>query len=102
MLEIAGVQPDPDYPLDGISLLPLFADTGWDPARDLHWRMKHRLQASTVSGRWKYLRVDGHEYLFDVIADGRERANLASGTRGGSSKCVRTGGLGQDDARHSG
>jgi hypothetical protein len=45
--------------------------------RDLHWRVKHRLQASTVSGRWKYLRVDGHEYLFDVVADGRERANLA-------------------------
>jgi hypothetical protein len=25
----------------------------------------------------KYLRVDGHEYLFDVVTDGRERANLA-------------------------
>ncbi len=77
MLEIARLQPDPDYPLDGVSLLPLFADAKWNLTRDLHWRMKHRQQASTVSGRWKYLRVDGHEYLFDVIADGRERANLA-------------------------
>jgi arylsulfatase A-like enzyme len=31
MLEIAGVQPDPDYPPDGMSLLPLFADNGWNP-----------------------------------------------------------------------
>ena len=77
MLEIAGLQSHPDYPLDGMSLLPLFAAAEWNPARDLHWRMKHRQQAATVSGRWKYLRVDGHEYLFDVITDGRERANLA-------------------------
>ena len=28
-------------------------------------------------GRWKYLSVDGHDYLFDVEADERERANLA-------------------------
>src|SRR5262249_21005150 len=44
---------------------------------ELHWRMKHRQQAATVSDNWKYLRVDGHEYLFDIVADGRERANLA-------------------------
>ena len=77
MLDVAGVQAHPDYPLDGISLRPVFVDERWLPQRDLHWRMKHRQQASTVSGNWKYLRVDGNEYLFDVVADGRERANLA-------------------------
>ena len=45
--------------------------------RQLHWRMKHRQQAATISDEWKYLRVDGHEYLFDLNADQRERANLA-------------------------
>lgn len=29
-------------------------------------------------GDWKYLRVDGHDYLFNLVADARERANLAS------------------------
>jgi len=77
MLDAAGVKPHSDFPPDGITLLPALADNNWDPSRDLHWRMKHREQAAMVSGQWKYLRVDGHEYLFDVIADGRERANLA-------------------------
>ena len=29
-------------------------------------------------GDWKYLKVDAHEYLFNVSADARERANLAA------------------------
>jgi arylsulfatase A-like enzyme len=78
MLDLAGVQADPDYPLDGINLQPAFADDHWFPERELHWRLKHRQQAATVSDNWKYLRVDGHEYLFDIVADGRERANLAN------------------------
>ena len=28
-------------------------------------------------GDWKYLKVDGYEYLFNIPADERERANLA-------------------------
>ena len=27
-------------------------------------------------GDWKYLRVDGNDYLFNIPADERERANL--------------------------
>jgi arylsulfatase A-like enzyme len=77
MLSAAGVVPHPDYPPDGIDLAPLFADAAWSSDRLLFWRMKHREQAACVSGPWKYLRVDGREYLFDVVSDGRERANLA-------------------------
>ncbi len=75
-LDAAGVAADPGHPLDGRSLLPLFDDPRWNPARDLCWRMKHREQRALVRGRWKYLQVDGIEYLFDVVADPRERANL--------------------------
>lgn len=77
MLSAAGVAADPKYPLDGVDLTPLLAAPSWAPARRLFWRMKHRQQAACVEDRWKYLRVDGHEYLFDVVADGRERANIA-------------------------
>ena len=46
-------------------------------ARPLHWRMNHRGQRALRDGDWKYLRVDGHDYLFDIPADERERANHA-------------------------
>lgn len=77
MLAAAGVAPHPRYPLDGWSLLPLFADPAWNPDRALFWRMKHRRQRAARHGPWKYLAMDGHEYLFDLSADERERANLA-------------------------
>lgn len=77
-LDAAGVAPHPDYPLDGQSLLPHFADpAAADPERDLFWRMKHRGQRALLRGDWKYLRQDGNEFLFDVVADPRERANQA-------------------------
>jgi arylsulfatase A-like enzyme len=39
--------------------------------------MNHRGQRAMRHGDWKYLQVDGHEYLFDIPADERERANHA-------------------------
>ncbi len=72
----AGAAPDPAYPLDGVSLAPVLRDAGHRFARPLHWRMNHRGQRAHRLGTWKYLRVDGNDYLFDVRADARERANL--------------------------
>ena len=77
MLAAAKVTPHPEYPLDGVDLAPLFADSKWSPQRDLYWRMLHRQQRAVRRGTWKYLRADGHEYLFDLARDERERANLA-------------------------
>lgn len=75
-LDAAGVAPRPDYPLDGESLLPLFDDPSTALERGLFWRMKHRGQRAAMRGDWKYLQVDGHEYLFHLDRDPRERANL--------------------------
>ena len=75
-LAAAGVDAHPDYPLDGISLLPVMEDAGWNPERDLAWRMNHRDQRALVRGDWKYLRMEGVEYLFNIAADPRERANM--------------------------
>ena len=76
-LAAAGVPAHPDHPLDGMDLLPVLADPARVAARDLYWRMKHRQQRAVRSGSWKYLAMDGHEYLFDLSHDARERANLA-------------------------
>jgi arylsulfatase A-like enzyme len=43
----------------------------------MFWRMNHRGQRAMRQGDWKYLRVDGYDYLFNLVADARERANLA-------------------------
>ena len=80
MFEAAGVAPHADYPLDGISLMPLLGNAAWRPARNLYWRMAHRKQRAmlSASGQWKYLRIEEHDYLFDLTRDERERANQAA------------------------
>jgi arylsulfatase A-like enzyme len=78
MLDAAGVAPDPAFALDGVSLLPVLRGPGREFARPLHWRMNHRGQRALRDGDWKYLRVDGHDYLFNIPADERERANLGA------------------------
>ena len=75
LLDAAGVAAHPDYPLDGVSLLPVLRDAAHAIERPLYWRMNHRGQRALRRGDWKYLRVDGHDYLFDIPADERERAN---------------------------
>jgi arylsulfatase A-like enzyme len=76
-LDAAGVAPRPDCPLDGVSLMPVLRDPAAQCDRALYWRMKYRDQRAMREGRWKYLAIEGDEYLFDVETDERERANLA-------------------------
>jgi arylsulfatase A-like enzyme len=69
-LAAAGVEPHPDYPLDGIDL------RSEEKPRALYWRMKFRDQKAVRSGQWKYLAIEGNEFLFDLVQDPRERANM--------------------------
>ncbi|VTU39184.1 Arylsulfatase [Variovorax sp. PBS-H4] len=77
-LDVAGASSDPDYPLDGRSLSPTLRDPNHVVDRPLFWRMNHRGQRAMREGKWKYLRVEGHDYLFDLDGDERERANQAA------------------------
>jgi arylsulfatase A-like enzyme len=76
--DAAGARAHPACPLDGISLLPVLRDPRNRVDRALYWRMKHRDQRALREGRWKYLAIGANEYLFDLEADERERANLAA------------------------
>jgi arylsulfatase A-like enzyme len=76
-LEAAGTHPHRDYPLDGMSLLNALRDPAATFERDLFWRMKFRQQKAVRSDAWKWLSIEGDEYLFDLAKDPRERANLA-------------------------
>lgn len=76
MLDAAGAPAAASHPLDGRSLMPLLRDATWHDDQPLFWRMNHRGQRALRHGPWKYLRVDGHDYLFHLEGDERERANL--------------------------
>ncbi len=78
LLDVGGGQPHPDYPIDGVSLADVLRDPTRTFERPLYWRMNHRDQRALRLGDWKYLKVDAHEYLFNIKADARERANLAA------------------------
>jgi len=62
-------------PFDGIDVAAALAG-GRVPDRTLFWRYKALGQRAARRGRWKYLRIKGNEFLFDVVADPLERANL--------------------------
>jgi len=76
-LDAAGVAPQREYPLDGVSLLRLLEKPDATFERDLFWRMKYRNQKAMRSGEWKYLSIEGDEFLFNLASDERERANHA-------------------------
>lgn len=76
LLAAASGSPDPLYPPDGEDLLDVLTGAAPPRPRTLFWRYKTAGQAAAREGNWKYLRLGGHEYLFDVVKDPRERANL--------------------------
>lgn len=78
MLEAGGIAADPQYPLDGRSLMPVLRNPLHTFDRPMYWRMNHRGQRAYRSGDWKYLKVDDFDYLFNIRLDERERANLGA------------------------
>jgi arylsulfatase A-like enzyme len=76
-LAAAGVPAEKQAPSDGQNLLPALLDGKFNE-RELFWRFKANDQAALRSGPWKFLRIAGTEYLFDVVADPQERGNLRS------------------------
>ncbi len=69
-LAAARVSAHPDYPLDGVDLF------GDEVDRTVFWRMLFRNQKAARRGEWKYLSIDGAEFLYDLSHDERERANM--------------------------
>lgn len=71
----AGGSQEPAFPSDGIDIRP--AVTGATlPGRQLFWRYKMHGQQALRRGRWKYLKIAGNAFLFDLVEDPLERANL--------------------------
>lgn len=76
LLAAAGSAPHPDYPADGISLLPILTNPDQKIDRTLFWRYKNLDQQACRSGDWKYLKILNNHFLFNVNDDPLEKANL--------------------------
>ncbi len=75
LVAAAGTRPDPAYPSDGEDLAPALSGAPAHP-RKFYWRYKAGSQRAIRDGDFKYLRIAGNEFLFDVAQDPRERGNL--------------------------
>jgi arylsulfatase A-like enzyme len=76
LLAAAGTAPDPAYPSDGIDLSPMLLHGAPPQPRKLFWRFKANAQRAARDGDYKILKINENSFLFDVVADPMERANL--------------------------
>ncbi|MGQ2933917.1 MAG: sulfatase-like hydrolase/transferase [Sphingopyxis sp.] len=75
VLGLAGTTSSPLYPTDGVDIMPALLG-GALKERPLFWRYRHLDQAACRLGDHKYLKINGNEFLFDVVQDPLERGNL--------------------------
>jgi arylsulfatase A-like enzyme len=76
LLAAAGGEPDPSYPTDGMNLLPVLTHNGKPIPRKLFWRYKANAQRAVRDGDYKFLKILENTFLFNVVEDPLERANL--------------------------
>ena len=76
LLAAAGAAQDPTYPSDGMNLLPQLSAAASPVERQLFWRFKSLWQRAARIGDWKYLKILDNTFLFNVVDDPMERANL--------------------------
>jgi arylsulfatase A-like enzyme len=76
LLEAAGTKPDTAFPSDGISLLPTLTGKAPVVPRKLFWRFHANAQRAVRDGDTKWLKIRDNTFLFNVVADPLERADL--------------------------
>jgi len=59
-----------------MNLLPWLTQGAAPAPRKLYWRYKYADQQAARDGDWKYLKILDNTFLFDVVQDPMERANL--------------------------
>jgi arylsulfatase A-like enzyme len=76
LLAAAGAVPDPGYPPDGMNLLPALLQNAAPVPRKLFWRYRMNAQRAMRDGDTKWLKIRDNTFLFNVVSDPLERANL--------------------------
>jgi arylsulfatase A-like enzyme len=75
-LAAAGAEPDAAYPPDGMDLLPAITRNSPAAPRKLFWRYHFNAQRAMRDGDMKWLKIRDNDFLFNVVDDPLERANL--------------------------
>ena len=76
LLAAAGTAPDAAFPSDGMNLLPMLVADAAPVERKLFWRYKGNAQRAARDGDYKFLKILDNTFLFNVVEDPMERANL--------------------------
>lgn len=78
ILSLAGAKPHPQFPLDGMDIMPVLLGEKREVERTLYWRIFQRQQHKAMrDGKWKWMQDEkGNEYLFDLEADPSESNDL--------------------------
>jgi arylsulfatase A-like enzyme len=77
MLKVAKAKPNKQFPLDGIDLMPVLKAKVSNIDRTLYWRVFQRNKQKAVrDGKWKYLKDEKGEYLFDLSIDQEEKNDV--------------------------
>ncbi|MEN3339051.1 MAG: hypothetical protein V7647_2727, partial [Acidobacteriota bacterium] len=76
LLAAAGIPAPSDYPFEGINLLPMLTGRAAPVPRTLYWRYKANAQRASRDGDYKFLKILDNTFLFNVVDDPMERANL--------------------------
>jgi arylsulfatase A-like enzyme len=76
LLAASGIAPDAAFAPDGINLLPHLTPNAAPITRKLFWRYKTNAQRAMRDGDYKYLKILDNTFLFNVVDDPMERANL--------------------------
>jgi arylsulfatase A-like enzyme len=86
-LALAGIQPDTDWPMDGVNLLPFLEGSSADPHPHLCW--SYDRQWAVRKGNWKLVFAGPEkgqpapvEALYDLSADPTESQDLAAQNSG--------------------
>jgi arylsulfatase A-like enzyme len=76
LLAAAGASADPVHRTDGTDLLPALTGAAPTVPRKLFWRFKGNAQRAARDGDYKFLKILDNTFLFNVVEDPMERANL--------------------------
>jgi arylsulfatase A-like enzyme len=74
VLSLTGSRTDPAYPLDGTDIMTVCTGERQEFDRTLFWR--NRPHDAARIGKWKYLKENNQEHLFDLMNDPGEKTDL--------------------------
>jgi arylsulfatase A-like enzyme len=75
-VSMAGGKIDAAYPTDGMDLTGALTRGAAPVSRKVYWRYRANGQEAMRDGHMKWLKINDNQFLFDVVADPLERANL--------------------------